>query len=306
MIGGTRNQIYEGTKGTYTNDGVGDGMQVRALVVINTTETSEAIDGAKAIRAAVNKYFFVDETNEDRLFSPGHDLLPLRRVSGKQIARNLVELQIEYGGRGTVGNGSVLAQFEMVQMPTVVFTKSLSDESADGASPTFVKGLPFEEYLDGLPITKVLPPVQIRQLRTVQFNRAAMRISIRKSEFGINPMIKYAGNIKTVNQSAQSVAGFVCQPGTLLLDGLRSSATTIGTIDPSGQTPPELLRYDYDLTLVYNEHGFPIQGFREATVTETSADPTLPETSPVDADPSTVFSKIIDITSEFEQSDWRI
>ena len=95
-----------------------------------------------------------------------------------------------------------------------------------------------------------------------------------------------------------------------MLEGVRSDATTIGTADQGGQTPPELLRYDYDLTLIYDPNGFPVQGFREASPDEISADPTIPDDATSDPDnppdPNEVVSKIIDVTSEYEYTDWRI
>ena len=306
-----RDQIYQGTQGVYSADGLGDRMTVRAMVVIDHRKEEGADDGAALLQSAVNNYF-ADDSEGNRFFSPGHQQLPLQKVNAKQIARNLVELQVQYGGRGVVGNGTQLAKFESATYPTVIFTKALSDEdptSGSGSEGVYKRGLPFKEFLDGLPVNKILSPEQIRKLRTISFPRTCVRIYLQKVAYGFNPMRVYASVIRKVNAFTQNVSGFTCAPGTLLLEGIRSDATTIGTIDQTGQTPPELLRYDYDLTMLYDPNGFPVQGFREATLSERIADDTVPAIPPSDPDnppdPNDVVSKILDVTSEYEVADWR-
>ena len=43
-----------------------------------------------------------------------------------------------------------------------------------------------------------------------------------------------------------------------LFEGIDSKASTIGTQDPTGQTPSTQLIYDYAISLLYDPFGFPI------------------------------------------------
>ena len=256
-----KDQIYEGTQAVYTADLVGDQMRVRAMVVVGGESED---DGPAVIRKAVNKYFEADEEEGNpRFFSPGHANLPVQRVTGRQIARNLVELNIDYGGRGVVGAGTTVASFSSITLPTTVFT--VSSEGAGGAgNQVFSSGLPFGRFINGSEINTKFTAEEVNELRTRQFPRSAVRIEVDKTTIGSNPLQTYGDNIRTTNNGTITVAGFSCQAGTLLLEGLRSTATTFGTVDPAGQTPSTQLRYDYKLSLIYDHNGFPEQAFDPA------------------------------------------
>ncbi len=274
-----KDQIYQGTQAVYSADGFGDQMRVRAMVVIDAD--TESNDGPELIRSAVNKYFTDEAAPNNRRFSPGHAGLPVQRITGRQVARNLVELQIDYAGRSVVGDGTTLASFQMITMPTVIFTKA--KDSGDDGEGTFKNGLPFGLMIDGSSVTSQFTSEEVTDLRTRSFPRSAMRISVDRVNFGLNPMREFGSFMRTVSKNSNTIAGFPCAPGTLMLEGLQSTATTFGTIDPAGQTPADQLRYEYKLSLVYDHNGFPVQGFEKVE-----------------------DGHVLDVAPEFKPANWRL
>jgi hypothetical protein len=284
-FGNVRESIYDGTRCVYTDDTLGDSCTVRAMVVVDTDNVNPNIDGPVMIRRAVDAY--VSEQPR-RQFSPGHTLLPIKRITGRQVARNLVELTVEYGGRSVVGDGTNVASYEVITYPTPVYTKAPNPE---GTGKTYSRGLPLGSYIDGRDTTTLVTKSEIQTLRTKQFPRNCVRIKIARSKVGENPAETYSLHLRKTNSLPITFAGYQFPAGTLLLEGVTSNARTIGTIDPTGQTPPELLVYNYNLSLIYDQNKFPMQGFNVATQ---------------DADTGEALEFSIAISDEYEQSPWNL
>jgi hypothetical protein len=268
-----KDKIYEGTQGVYSADGFNDQMRVRAMVVVQNPEGET--DGPQLIRDAVNKYFAEDGS---RYFSPGHNGLPVSRVNGRQIARNLVELQVDYSGRPVV-SGRQLASFSTITLPTPIYTKA-KDES-DGGPGTFKFGLPFGKMIDGSDVSSTFTAEEITELRTRSHPRTAIRITLDRVSIGTNPMRLFGSFIRTVSSQSNEIAGFVCAPGTLMLEGLQSSATTTLAFDVPGAESQ--IRYEYKMSLVYDFNSFPVQGFKIGEE-----------------------GHVIDIAPEYEPRNWRL
>tara|TARA_R100001510_G_C7589728_1_gene159853 strand:+ start:67 stop:888 length:822 start_codon:yes stop_codon:yes gene_type:complete len=248
-----KNNIYEGTQGVYSADGLNDQMRVRAMVIVQNPEGDT--DGPQLIRDAVNKYF---EEDAGRYYSPGHNGLPVSRVNGRQIARNLVELQIDYSGR-PVFTSRQLATFSTITLPTPIYTKA--KDEGDSGPGTFRFGLPFGAMIDGSPVSKKFTAEEVTELRTRSHPRSAIRITLDRVSVGANPMRIFGEFIRTVSSNSVDIAGFTCAPGTLLLEGLQSTATTSLAIDVPGNEAQ--IRYEYKMSLVYDFNSFPVQGFKQ-------------------------------------------
>ena len=268
-----KDKIYEGTQAVYSADGFGDQMRVRAMVIVQNREG--VTDGPQLIRNAVNKYFAEDES---RYFSPGHNGLPVSRVNGRQIARNLVELQVDYSGRPVV-SGRQLASFSTITLPTPVYTKS-KDESEPGPGD-YSFGLPFGAMIDGQPVSTEFTAEEVTKLRTRTFPRSAIRITVDRVDIGVNPMRRYGPFVRTVSSNQIDIDGFVCAPGTLLLEGLQTTATTALAFDVPGSN--FATRYEYKMSLVYDFNSFPVQGFKNEGE-----------------------GHVLDIAPEFKPANWRI
>ena len=268
-----KDQIYEGTQAVYSADGFGDQMRVRAMVIVQNKDGTN--DGPQLIRSAVNKYF-ADDTS--RFYSPGHTNLPISRINGRQVARNLVELQIDYAGRPTV-SGRQLATFSTITLPTPIFTKA-KDESVSGPGE-YRFGLPFGAMIDGQPVTTSFTDEEVTKLRTRSFPRSAIRITVDRVDIGINPMRRYGSFVRPVSSNQITIDGFQCAPGTLLLEGLQTTATTALAFDVPGSQ--SVTRYEYKLSLVYDSNSFPVQGFKQEGE-----------------------DHVLDIAPEFEPANWRI
>tara|TARA_E500000178_G_scaffold356272_2_gene432901 strand:- start:7748 stop:8635 length:888 start_codon:yes stop_codon:yes gene_type:complete len=284
-FGNVRESIYDGTRCVYTDDTLGDSCTVRAMIVVDTDNVNPNIDGPVMIRRAVDAY--VSEQPR-RQFSPGHTLLPIKRITGRQVARNLVELFVEYGGRSVVGDGTNVASYEVITYPTPVYTKAANP---DGDGKTYSRGLPFGTYIDGRDTAIFVDKSEIQTLRTKQFPRNCVRIKIARSQIGQNPVETYGPHLRKTNSMAISFAGYSFPAGTLLLEGVTSNAKTIGTIDPTGQTPPELLMYNYNLSLIHDQNKFPMQGFNVASK---------------DEDTGEALEFAVAISDEYEQSNWNL
>ena len=87
-----------------------------------------------------------------------------------------------------------------------------------------------------------------------------IRVKVQRQTFGVNPLsiIDFAPN----TTGGGMVAGMFFEPGTLLFEGITSQASTIGTSDPTGQTPVEALLYTYSVSFLFDPFGFPAQAFR--------------------------------------------
>ena len=268
-----KDQIYEGTQAVYSADGFSDQMRVRAMVIVQKAEG--ATDGPQLIRSAVNKYF---EEDSGRFYSPGHTNLPVSRINGRQVARNLVELQIDYSGRPTV-SGRQLASFSTITLPTPVYTKA-KDESDSGPGE-YRFGLPFGAMIDGQPVTTEFDAEEVTKLRTRTYPRSAIRITVDRVDVGINPMRRYGSFVRTVSSNRIDIDGFICAPGTLLLEGLQTTATTALAFDVPGSS--SVTRYEYKMSLVYDFNSFPVQGFKNEGE-----------------------GHVLDIAPEFKPANWRI
>jgi hypothetical protein len=275
-----RNDIYSGTQAQYSSDGNSDSMRVEAMVVLDKAKSRDGSDdGPALLRWATNEYF---TQNPQRYYSPGHTALPLSRINARQIARNLVQLTIDYGGRQQIGSPRTVADFEAITLPVTVFASP--DDGTD--EPKYQRGLPMGvllgtakvplftspagggdptptgEYTSTTDITNI-PADQIDLLRTDTHERSAVRIRLRKVDYGRNPVDFYKSALRTTNDTQQEVAGLTCAPGTLLFEGISSNASSFAAIDPSGNVPGEQLVFDYTISLVYDESKFPVQRFTE-------------------------------------------
>ena len=131
-----RNDIYSGTQAQYSSDGNSDSMRVEAMVVLDKAKSRDGSDdGPALLRWATNEYF---TQNPQRYYSPGHTALPLSRINARQIARNLVQLTIDYGGRQQIGSPRTVADFEAITWPVTVFASP--DDGTD--EPKYPRGMP--------------------------------------------------------------------------------------------------------------------------------------------------------------------
>lgn len=251
----TRNELYKSTQAQYSNDGLQDSMRVEAMVVLDGSEQTLTV--ANQLRRATNNYFDEDIR---RYFSPGHTALPLQRINARHVAQGLVQLTIDYGGRNVVGGGTNVVDFQTVQIPITVFAQPGDDDE-------FQRGLPmgetigvYEELGSGNASTSItgVPADIINSMRVDTHERNCIRILARRTEFGTNPITRFQTAVRKTNESPVSVGGLNCGPGTLLFEGIDSKASTIGTQDPTGQTPSTQLIYDYAISLLYDPFGFPM------------------------------------------------
>ena len=277
----TRDQIYKSTQAQYTSDGLQDSMRVEAMVVLD--ESDQDLVVAQQLRKATNDYF-----NEDarRFYSPGHYNLPLQRINSRHVAPGLVQLTIDYGGRSVVGGGQAVVDFQTVQVPVTVFAQPGPDE-------VYENGLPMGETigvytdLEGNASTSIstVPADIVNQMRVDTHERNCVRILLRRSEFGNNPISRFKNAIRKVNANPISLGGINCPAGSLLFEGIDSKASTIGVADPTGQVPSEQLIYDYAINLLFDVNKFPIQRWR-----------------PVEGDDDGLVS--LQIEQQYEVGDW--
>ena len=102
---------------------------------------------------------------------------------------------------------------------------------------------------------------EIAALPTDVVNNPAVRISLQRTIFGVNPLVLHLGKIGTLNKFPSTIGGVTFGPGSLLCEGINSAGNTIGTVDVLGQTPANLLLYPYSLSFVFSLEGFTTQFF---------------------------------------------
>lgn len=252
--------MYNGTQLQQTATGPGSSVRLRRMFV---AKKDEQLDGAELIAKAKNEFL----SESSNLYAPGLPYLPLTRVAGRQIARNLVELTIDYEVvQDFVGPGTELATFQSTIMPVKIWTSALEgtpEPSTDDPDPTpesvYVRGMPFGRTLKGLAPSSQHTEEQHSGCPSKTHERTAVRIRVKRTLFGINPMEEWGDLIRTTGSG--SIAGFTCAKGTLLFEGLSSTQTTSGTSDPGGITPPEMTIYTFNLDFVYDPNGFPTQSW---------------------------------------------
>lgn len=269
-----RDKIYKGTQAQYSADGQSDSMRVEAMVVIpKEILVTDERDGPALLRWATNRYF---EEDGSRYFSPGHTALPLQRINVRQLARNLVSLTIDYGGRAQIGAPATIADFTAVTIPVTVFASPEKDDEQ-----FYERGLPMGQLISSARFlidpeadpdgddaqygysTSIIgiPAESIDQLRTDTHERTAVRISLRKLFYGVNPVTTYASNLRTTSTNAIQVAGLSCGAGTLLLEGVTSNASSVVLFDPTGDVPSEQLLFDVSFQFLYDPAKFPVHRF---------------------------------------------
>lgn len=254
--------LYNGTQLQQTAQGPGTAVRIRRMFVASADEPR---DGAELIAHAKNEFLSVSSN----FYAPGLNFLPLTRIAGRQIARNLVELTIDYEVvQDFVGPGTELAQFQSVILPVKIWSSALQPEDPDNPdaelNEVYVRGLPFGRTLKGLAPTDGHDEEEHSGCPSKTHQRTAVRIRVKKTLFGVNPMTIWGDLVNTTGQGV--IAGFNCEEGTLLFEGLSSIQTTAGTNDPGGITPPEMTIYTFNLDFAYDPHGFPTQGWNQKTV----------------------------------------
>jgi len=302
------NNMYSGTQLQQTALGPGTSVRLRRMFV---AKEDEPRDGPELIAHAKDQFL----SNGRNLNAPGMSFLPLTRISGKQIARNLVELTIDYEVvQDFVGPGTELATFRSVILPVKIWTSALPPETESedpdaGESertPVYVRGMPYGSSLKGLRPGADHTEEQHASCPSKIHQRTAVQIQVKKTLFGINPMTIWADLVNTTGQGV--IAGFDCAEGTLLFQGLSSTQTTPGTTDPTGITPPEYSIYTFTLDFVYDPHGFPTQGWDSDVTFEGDDggeydgpdDPNIPED--VEVEKSTTYR--LRIMNEYKRGNW--
>ena len=302
------NNMYKGTQLQQTAQGPGTKVRLRRMFV---AKKDEPRDGAELI-AHAKDIFLEDQGN---FYAPGLNFLPLSRISGKQIARNLVELTIDYEvSQDFVGPGTELASFQSVILPVKIWSSApgfaKEGDKPDGPDEppddVYVRGMPFGRTLKGRPPNSQHTEQQQSTCPSKIHQRTAVRIKIKKTSFGTNPMIQWGDLVNTTG--AGNIAGFSCSRGTLLFEGLSSIQTTAGTNDPGGITPSSMTFYTYTLDFAYDPWGFPSQGWAVTSVTrgddgveyDGPNDPNIPEGVKV----QTTSTYTLQIENEFEPGGW--
>jgi hypothetical protein len=299
--------LYSGTQLQQTALGPGTSVRIRRMFVASEHESR---DGAELIAHAKDEFL----SNGRNLYAPGLNFLPLTRISGKQIARNLVELTVDYEVvQDFVGPGTELATFQSAILPVKIWSAPLppEEEPADGQEPTepspiYVRGMPFGRTLKGLSPGSVHTEEQQSTCPSKIHQRTAVRIKVKQTLFGVNPMSLWGELVNTTGQG--KVAGFDCAEGTLLFEGLSSTQTTAGTSDPAGITPPEMTIYTFTLDFAYDPHGFPTQGWQSTDTFEGDDgneydgidDPNIP--ADVDVTRKTTYT--LHIENEYKRGNW--
>ena len=304
--------LYNGTQLQQTAQGPGTAVRLRRMFVASANEPR---DGAELIAHAKNE-FLSDASN---FYAPGLNFLPLTRIAGKQIARNLVELTIDYEVvQDFVGPGTELASFQSAVLPVKIWTSELEAPPPPPDPPLppgqqpetfdpqriYVRGMPFGRTLKGLAPTNQHTEEQQSTCPSKTHQRTAVRIRVKKTLFGTNPMTIWGDLVNTTGQGV--IAGFNCTQGTLLFEGLSSIQTTSGTNDPGGITPPELTIYTFNLDFAYDPHGFPTQGWVAAVkyTGDDGNDYDSPDSAPagVTVTSSTTYS--LQIENEYKLGGW--
>ena len=301
------NNLYSGTQLQQTALGPGTSVRLRRMFV---AKEDEQRDGAELIAHAKDQFL----SKSSNLSAPGLSFLPLTRIVGKQIARNLVELTMDYEVvQDFVGPGTELAEFRTAILPVKVWTSALPPETEppEGQEPTepspiYVRGMPFGSSLKGLPPGAAHSEEQQASCPSKIHQRTAVQIQVKKTLFGVNPMTIWGDVVNTTGQG--NIAGFDCAEGTLLFQGLTSTQTTPGTNDPTGVTPPEFTIYTFTLDFAYDPHGFPTQGWESNEIFEGDDgneydgidDPNIPED--VDVVKSTTYK--LRIENEYKKGGW--
>lgn len=234
------NFAYNGSESVQTASG-GAGTQIRRkMFYVNSRDTP---DGLEMVELAKKKY--LDEFGYEQNLIPG---VYLTRLQGRQISKNIVELVAEYTGlQNVVGSGTNLYNFESFTIPT----KSFVTQNAQGSMV----------LIGGQSTSGTFTAEEIAALPTDVVNNPAVRISLQRTIFGINPLVLHLGKIGTLNKFPSTIGGVTFGPGSLLCEGINSAGNTIGTIDVLGQTPANLLLYPYSLSFVFSLEGFTTQFF---------------------------------------------
>ena len=248
---------YQGTELRQTASGDGNRVRRRCFYV---SKSGGATDGLPLVAEAKDQFIA-----EEGFYNDGIADLPLVSIEGRQVARNIVEINADYAGisEGLSGpsGGTELATFDVVKMPRKVWTSSNATYSNGVLEPgTYKQGLPFGRMITGQPLTTQFTAEEIASLPSDVVTHTLVRIKVRRQSFGVNPILTLPGDISTTGGG--TIAGFNCPRGSLLLEGVVSSASTVaGVSDPSGQTPAELLIYDYTVQFLFDPNGFPNQYF---------------------------------------------
>ncbi len=293
--------LYNGTQLQQTALGPGTSVRIRRMFVASEHESR---DGAELIAHAKDEFL----SNGRNLYAPGLNFLPLTRISGKQIARNLVELTVDYEVvQDFVGPGTELATFQSAILPVKIWSSALESSTDPDADPQeiYVRGMPFGRTLKGLAPTSKHTEEQHSTCPSKTHQRTAVRIKVKKTLFGTNPMSIWGDLINTTGQGR--IAGFDCAKGTLLFEGLSSTQTTAGTSDPAGITPPEMTIYTFTLDFAYDPNGFPSQGWK-STVTHRGSDgvdyDSPDATTPDGVTITTTTTYNLQIENEYKLGDW--
>lgn len=251
MAGRFNSSTYEGTELVKGAQGADSSLTKRFIYVV---DSENRVDGPDLLQAAQDKYI-----NENGYYDPSQPLLPLVQFRARQITKNLVECYATYRGqeRPTVGGGTVLAEFETVAAPRKVFAHS----NGEGDNAIHIRGLPFGRLMNGDDIDATLSKEEITACPSDVVVHRLIRIKVQRQVFGQNPLSTISFLPSTTGGG--TVAGYNFENGTLLFEGITSQASTIGTQDPSGQTPPEALLYTYSVSFLYDPFGFPAQAFND-------------------------------------------
>ena len=242
---------YEGTELVKGAQGKDSSLTRRFIYVVRNDDN--VLDGPDLLQAAQDDYI-----NENGYFDPSQQFLPLVQFRARQITKNLIECYATYRGqeRPTVGGGTTLANFETVAAPRKVFAHA--GEQGDGV---YIRGLPFGRLMNGEDIGQNLSKEEITSCPSDVVIHRLVRIKVKRQLFGQNPLAAFSFSPSTTGGG--TVAGYNFPSGTLLFEGITTSAATIGTADPLGQTPPELLIYDYEASFLFDPFSFPAQAFNK-------------------------------------------
>jgi len=304
--------LYNGTQLQQTALGPGSAVRLRRIFVASKSETR---DGPELIAHAKDEFL----SDGENLFAPGLSFLPLTRIAGKQIARNLVELTIDYEPiQDFVGPGTEVATFRSVILPVKIWSSALPPPpEADpdnptpvtqraSADPVYIRGMPFGRTLKGLLPTSQHTEEQQSTCPSKIHQRTAVQIQVKQTLIGVNPMTIWGDLVNTTGGG--NIAGFNCTDGTLLFQGISSTQTTAGTTDPAGITPPEFMIYTFTLDFVYDPNSFPTQGWSAKETTrgddgidyEGPDDPSIPEGVEV----TSTTSYTLRIENEYKSGGW--
>ena len=248
---------YQGTELRQTASGQGSRVRRRCFYV---SKAAEGSDGLPLVAEAKDKFI-----QQEGFYNDGIADLPLVSIEGRQIARNIVEINADYAGVGEglsgPSSGTTLATFDIVKMPRKVWTSSGATYSNGVLDPgEYKQGLPFGRMITGQPLTTQFSAEEIASLPSDVVTHTLLRIKVRRQSFGTSPVFTLPGDISTTGGG--NIAGLNCPRGSLLLEGLSSNASTVaGVSDPAGQTPAEMLIYDYTVQFLFDPNGFPNQYF---------------------------------------------